>query len=166
MDVVLVGLPGSGKSVVGRRLAKNHAATFIDLDERIETTAGRSIPEVFADDGEAAFRDLERAAIADLGPADGARDVRRVIATGGGAVVDPRNRTFARSSRDGTQSARSATSPRNGSASMPRRRSASSASARSGASSTPSNSSWRPVTRHRQAGPCCCAPRPRSDGSC
>src|SRR6478736_1907312 len=92
MDVVLVGLPGSGKSVVGRRLAKNHAATFIDLDERIETAAGRSIPEVFAEDGEAVFRNLERAAIADLGPPDAAPDVRRVIATGGGAVVDPRNR--------------------------------------------------------------------------
>ncbi len=92
MDVVLVGLPGSGKSVVGRRLAKNHAAAFIDLDERIEAAAGRSIPEVFADDGEAAFRGLERAAIADLGPADTAPDIRRVIATGGGAVVDPRNR--------------------------------------------------------------------------
>jgi shikimate kinase len=92
MDVVLVGLPGSGKSVVGRRLARSHAAAFIDLDERIETAAGRSIPEVFADDGEEAFRALERAAIADLGPADPEPDVRRVIATGGGAVVDPRNR--------------------------------------------------------------------------
>ena len=92
MDVVLVGLPGSGKSVVGRRLAKSHAAAFIDLDERIETSAGRSIPDVFADDGEEVFRALERAAIADLGPADPEPDVRRVIATGGGAVVDPRNR--------------------------------------------------------------------------
>ena len=92
MDVVLVGLPGSGKSVVGRRLAKSHEAAFIDLDERIETAAGRSIPEVFAEDGEAVFRDLERAAIADLGPADRDPQVRRVIATGGGAVVDPRNR--------------------------------------------------------------------------
>ncbi len=92
MDVVLVGLPGSGKSVVGRRLAERHAAPFIDLDERIETAAGRSIPEIFADEGEAGFRGLERAAIAALGPADAAPDVRRVIATGGGAVVDPRNR--------------------------------------------------------------------------
>ena len=92
MDVVLVGLPGSGKSVVGRRLAKAHAAAFIDLDERIESAAGRTIPEIFADEGEAAFRALERAAIADLGPADPETDVRRVIATGGGAIVDPRNR--------------------------------------------------------------------------
>ena len=92
MDVVLIGLPGSGKSVVGRRLAGRHAATFIDLDERIEATAGRSIPEIFAEEGEATFRRLERAAIADLGPADPAREIERVIATGGGAVVDPRNR--------------------------------------------------------------------------
>jgi shikimate kinase/3-dehydroquinate synthase len=92
VDVVLIGLPGSGKSVVGRRLAHRHAATFIDVDERIETGAGRSIPEIFEGEGEAAFRALERAAIGDLGPADAAPDVRRVIATGGGAVVDPRNR--------------------------------------------------------------------------
>ncbi|MEA2610042.1 MAG: shikimate kinase / 3-dehydroquinate synthase, partial [Chloroflexota bacterium] len=92
MDVVLVGLPGSGKSVIGKRLAHRHGATFLDLDDRIESAAGRSIPEVFAEEGEAAFRALENAAIADLGPADPGREIRRVIATGGGAVVDPRNR--------------------------------------------------------------------------
>jgi 3-dehydroquinate synthetase/shikimate kinase len=92
MDVVLVGLPGSGKSVVGRRLANRHGASFIDLDERIEAAAGRSIQDVFAEDGETAFRALERAAIVDLGAADPAPEVRRVISTGGGAVVDPRNR--------------------------------------------------------------------------
>jgi shikimate kinase/3-dehydroquinate synthase len=92
VDVVLVGLPGSGKSVVGRRLAQRHAAQFIDVDERIESAAGRSIPEIFSEEGEPAFRAMERRAIADLGPADRATEVRRVIATGGGAVVDPRNR--------------------------------------------------------------------------
>jgi shikimate kinase/3-dehydroquinate synthase len=92
VDVVLVGLPGSGKSVVGRRLAHRHGAAFIDIDEEIESGAGRSIPDIFATDGEAYFRALERAAIVDLGPADPARRIRRVIATGGGAVVDPRNR--------------------------------------------------------------------------
>jgi len=92
VDVVLVGLPGSGKSVVGRRLAQRHAAQFIDLDDRIESGAGRSIPEIFSEEGEPAFRAMERRAIADLGPADPAIEVRRVIATGGGAVVDPRNR--------------------------------------------------------------------------
>ncbi len=92
MDIVLVGLPGSGKSVVGKRLAHRHGATFIDLDESIEIANGRSIPDIFSEDGEAAFRAMERAAIADLGPADASPRVRRVIATGGGAVVDPRNR--------------------------------------------------------------------------
>jgi shikimate kinase len=70
MDVVLVGLPGSGKSVIGKRLAHRHGASFVDLDERIESATGRSIPEIFADDGEAAFRALERQAIDELGPAD------------------------------------------------------------------------------------------------
>ena len=92
MDVVLVGLPGSGKSVIGRRLAQRHKATFIDLDERIERETGRAIPEIFAEDGEAAFRALERAAVASLGAPDDGSEVRRVVATGGGAVADPRNR--------------------------------------------------------------------------
>ena len=92
MDVVLVGLPGSGKSVVGRRLAQRHKAAFVDLDERIEHDTGRAIPDIFAEDGEAAFRALERAAVADLGEPDPEPTVRRVVATGGGAVVDPRNR--------------------------------------------------------------------------
>ena len=92
MDVVLVGLPGSGKSVIGKRLAGRHGATFVDLDEVIERTDGRSIPSIFAEDGEPAFRALERRVVVDLGPADPAREVRRVVATGGGAIVDPRNR--------------------------------------------------------------------------
>ena len=92
MDVVLVGLPGSGKSVVGRRLASRHGATFLDLDESIERATGRTIPEIFESDGEAAFRALERSAVADLGPADPSPTLKRVISTGGGTVIDPRNR--------------------------------------------------------------------------
>jgi 3-dehydroquinate synthetase/shikimate kinase len=92
MDIVLVGLPGSGKSVVGKRLAARHGATFIDIDEQVEQRDGRPIPTIFAEDGEPAFRTLERHAVADLGPADGAPGVGRIVATGGGAVVDPRNR--------------------------------------------------------------------------
>jgi 3-dehydroquinate synthetase/shikimate kinase len=92
VDVVLVGLPGSGKSAIGRRLAHRHESEFIDLDEAIERAAGRTIPEIFAEDGEPAFRRLERTAVEALGPADPAPQIRRVIATGGGAVVDPRNR--------------------------------------------------------------------------
>ena len=92
MDVILVGLPGSGKTAVGRRLAHHHGAEFIDLDEVVERHAGQSIPDIFASQGEAGFRSLERAAVADLGPADRDPAVRRVVATGGGAVLDPRNR--------------------------------------------------------------------------
>ena len=92
MDVILVGLPGSGKSAVGRRLAHRHGAAFVDLDESIEKAAGRSIPEIFADGGEIAFRSLERQAVAEIGPADTGARIRAVVATGGGAVVDPRNR--------------------------------------------------------------------------
>jgi 3-dehydroquinate synthetase/shikimate kinase len=92
MDVVLVGLPGSGKSAVGRRLAHRHDASFVDVDDTIERADGRRIPEIFAEDGEAAFRALERAAIEALGAADQEPRIRRVVATGGGAVVDPRNR--------------------------------------------------------------------------
>jgi len=92
MDVVLVGLPGSGKSAIGRRLATRHGAEFIDLDERIEQEAGVRVPQIFAEEGEAGFRARERAAIGGLGPADEAPELRRVIAPGGGAIVDPRNR--------------------------------------------------------------------------
>jgi len=92
MDVVLIGLPGSGKSAVGRRLAARHGATFIDLDEVIEREAGVRTPDIFAEEGEAGFRSRERAAIAALGDPDAAPVIARVIAPGGGAVVDPRNR--------------------------------------------------------------------------
>ena len=92
MDVVLVGLPGSGKSVVGKRLAHRHGAAFVDLDERIEHEDGRTIPRIFEEDGEDAFRAMERRAVADLGSADPGPGIRRIVATGGGAVVDPRSR--------------------------------------------------------------------------
>ena len=92
MDLVLVGLPGSGKSVVGKRIAQRHDAAFIDLDDIIEREAGRTIPEIFAEEGEAGFRAREHAAVQDMGPADVDGPLRRVIATGGGTPVDPRNR--------------------------------------------------------------------------
>ena len=92
MDLVLVGLPGSGKTAAGRRLARRHGAAFIDLDELIAADAGRPIPAIFDEEGEAGFRARERAAVAGLGPADAAPDLRRVISTGGGAPIDPRNR--------------------------------------------------------------------------
>jgi len=92
MDVVLVGLPGSGKSVVGKRLAQRHRAEYVDLDAIIEREAGAAIPRIFDEEGEAGFRARERAAVTALGPADASATVARVVATGGGTVIDPRNR--------------------------------------------------------------------------
>jgi shikimate kinase/3-dehydroquinate synthase len=92
MDVVLVGLPGSGKSAVGRRLAARRGAEFVDLDQVIERAAGRSVAQIFEAETEAGFRRREREAIERLGAPQQDARVRRVIATGGGAVIDPRNR--------------------------------------------------------------------------
>jgi shikimate kinase/3-dehydroquinate synthase len=92
MDLVLVGLPGSGKSAVGRRIAQRHHATFVDLDDLVERQAGMSVPVIFAQEGETGFRRREREAVLSLGPADVDAELRRVIATGGGSVIDPRNR--------------------------------------------------------------------------
>jgi 3-dehydroquinate synthetase/shikimate kinase len=92
VELVIVGLPGSGKTAVGKRVAARHGATFVDLDEQIEREAGARIPEVFASEGETGFRRRERAAIEGLGAADEGPKLTRVIAPGGGAIVDPRNR--------------------------------------------------------------------------
>ena len=86
-NVVLVGMPGSGKTTVGRKVAQILHMPFYDIDEEIEAEAGRPIPAIFAQDGEAAFRQLEAAQIARLSKAGGA-----VLATGGGAVLDAENR--------------------------------------------------------------------------
>ena len=92
MDLVLVGLPGSGKSAVGRRVAARHDAAFIDLDEEIEAAAGMPVASIFEAEGEAGFRRRERHAVAALGAPDPGPALRRVISPGGGAIVDPRNR--------------------------------------------------------------------------
>src|SRR6185369_13576405 len=92
VELVVVGLPGSGKTAIGRRVAARHRATFVDLDEEIERAAGARIPDIFASEGEAGFRRRERAAIEGLGAPDAGPELRRVIAPGGGAIVDPRNR--------------------------------------------------------------------------
>ena len=84
---MLVGLMGAGKSTVGRRLAKRLDLPFVDSDDAIEDAAGFSAAEIFERYGEADFRDGERRLVARL--IDG--EVR-VIATGGGAYVDPRTR--------------------------------------------------------------------------
>jgi shikimate kinase / 3-dehydroquinate synthase len=92
VELVVVGLPGSGKTAVGRRVAARHGASFVDLDEEIEGAAGVRIPELFASEGEAGFRRRERAAIDALGVVDAGPKLTRVIAPGGGAIVDPCSR--------------------------------------------------------------------------
>ncbi|MCC6849716.1 MAG: shikimate kinase [Deltaproteobacteria bacterium] len=84
--VVLMGFMGTGKSEVGRRLAQRLGRSFVDTDHAIEERAGKRVAAIFADDGEAAFRRLEREAVADAASRGGV-----VIAVGGGAVLDPEN---------------------------------------------------------------------------
>jgi shikimate kinase len=85
--IALVGLSGVGKSSVGRRLALALGMPFRDADVEVETAAGRPIPEIFAQYGEAAFRDGERRVIARL-----LTEEPHVLATGGGAFVQPETR--------------------------------------------------------------------------
>jgi shikimate kinase len=87
--IVLVGLMGAGKSTIGRRLATALAMPFADADAEVEAAAGRTVSDVFAAYGEQAFRDGERRVIARLleGPP-------HVLATGGGAFVDPATRAL------------------------------------------------------------------------
>ncbi len=87
-SLVMVGLMGCGKSSVGRRLAGVLDLGFVDADDEIETAAGKTIPEIFADHGEPYFRNGERRVIARL-----LRAGPQVIATGGGAFMDPVTRT-------------------------------------------------------------------------
>jgi shikimate kinase len=85
--IVLTGFMGSGKSTVGRRLAKRLGWRFIDLDNLIEQRDGRAVSRIFAESGEAAFRAMETQALASL-----LREPRLVVAVGGGALETPANR--------------------------------------------------------------------------
>jgi len=90
-SLVLVGLMGCGKSSVGRRLAARLDVPFLDADDEIERAAHKSIPEIFADHGEASFRDGERRVIRRIlqnGP--------QVLATGGGAYMNAETRAAIR----------------------------------------------------------------------
>ena len=88
MQVSLIGLPGSGKSTVGRQLARRLGVAFIDSDQVIEQRLGCSIRLFFDREGEDAFRDIEEAVLDELT----AGTAPAVLSTGGGAVLRPANR--------------------------------------------------------------------------
>jgi shikimate kinase len=89
--IALVGLMGAGKSSIGRRLAHALGLPFVDADDEVERAAARSIPDIFEELGEAAFRDGERRVIARL-----LEDPPHVLATGGGAFMNPATRELIR----------------------------------------------------------------------
>ena len=81
---VLIGMPGSGKSTIGRRLSKSLGVALLDTDAVIEQTTGRTIPDIFSEDGEKEFRRIEEQVIRDtLASHDG------VLSLGGGAITSP-----------------------------------------------------------------------------
>jgi len=81
-NIFLIGMMGAGKSTVGKLLAQKLGYNFIDTDPLIEQCAGKSIPAIFADDGEDKFRDLEQQVISQV-----SAHTRLVVATGGGIVM-------------------------------------------------------------------------------
>ena len=85
-NIVLIGMPGCGKSTLGLALAELTGRESIDLDQRVVEKAGCPIPQIFAEQGEPAFRDLEREVTAEIGKLSG-----KIILTGGGVVKDRRN---------------------------------------------------------------------------
>lgn len=90
-NIVLVGFMGTGKSSVGRLISAMLAYEFVDTDELIAKRAGAPVSEIFAEQGEETFRDLETEVLSSL-----SGDRRRVIATGGGAVLREENRSILR----------------------------------------------------------------------
>jgi len=93
MNVILTGFMGTGKTAVGKRLAKRLGWKFVDLDALIEASAKMPIPKIFSERGEAVFRRLERRHISRA-----VHGRQQVIATGGGAFVNPKNRSLLRAS--------------------------------------------------------------------
>jgi shikimate kinase len=86
-NLILVGFSCSGKTTLGRNLARRLRLHFVDTDRFIEDMTGRTIPDIFRDDGEDTFREVEREAIARI-----CAEQNQVVSTGGGAFVDPVNR--------------------------------------------------------------------------
>jgi shikimate dehydrogenase len=85
-NIVLVGMPGCGKSTLGKKMADESGKKFVDTDNLVEEKAGKSIPDIFKEDGEELFRRLEAEVIADV-----CKEGGQVIATGGGSVLNLEN---------------------------------------------------------------------------
>ena len=85
-NIILIGMPGCGKSTLGKRIAQQLGREFVDCDAEIVKAAGASIPEIFAQEGESGFRARETAVLAEMAKKSGA-----VIATGGGVVTQEHN---------------------------------------------------------------------------
>ena len=85
-NIVLLGFMGTGKTTVGKILARRLGMTFVDMDMVIEERTGKTISKIFAEDGEASFRALERNLVKELSARKGL-----VVATGGGVVLNPEN---------------------------------------------------------------------------
>ena len=86
MNIVLIGMPASGKTSVGKALAEGLGKTFVDTDDLIVESECRAIPQIFADLGEAGFREIEKKEIYNISKTND-----RIIATGGGAVLNKEN---------------------------------------------------------------------------
>jgi shikimate kinase len=86
-NIFLVGMPGSGKTTIGRQLARRMQRSFVDADHEIEARTGVRIPLIFDIEGEQGFRDRESKVLAELSGGS-----NQVVATGGGAVLRPENR--------------------------------------------------------------------------
>ena len=92
MNIVLIGFMGTGKSAVGRNLARRLDARHIDLDAEIERVAGKMIPEIFTGEGEAAFRERETAVLSALAsPLSRVGAASLILSTGGGTPLRPEN---------------------------------------------------------------------------
>jgi shikimate kinase len=94
-NIIITGFMGTGKTTVGKILARHLGYGFVDTDERIQARSGKTIPEIFREEGEAAFRCLEAAVARELAAGEG-----MVVATGGRMMLDPENaETLGRSGR-------------------------------------------------------------------
>jgi len=88
-NIVLIGLTGCGKTTIGKKLAKAFSMDFVDMDEYIEQKEGKTVSDIFKDSGEPYFRSLETVVSKELSETGG-----KIIATGGGVILNPKNMEF------------------------------------------------------------------------